>query len=276
MIRFFPSGPLPVALSIAGSDSSAGAGIQADLKTFFLFGTYGATAITSIVAEHPGRVLGISGLSPSLVGDQIEAVFEALPVAAVKTGMLYRPEIVREVADRLSAVAGGLPLVVDPVLVASSGEPLSARETVAALGASLFPLARLVTPNRAEAELLLGRPLRPPDDPERAALELSKRFGVPFLLKGGHLEGVSAVDFLADAGEIQRFAAPRVPGVSPHGTGCTLSAAITARLAWGDSLASAIAVAKRWLTSRLSKILRFGPYEFLPVPGPGELPSLGD
>lgn len=272
----FPPFPPPTALSIAGSDSSAGAGLQADLKTFSAFRVYGATAITSVVAEHPGRVLALAAVSPSLVGSQIAAVFEALPIAAVKTGMLYLPETVRETADRLAVLAPGLPLVVDPVLFASCGESLSARETLAALGESLFPLARLVTPNLPEAELLLGRALRAPDDPAGAALELSKRFGVPFLLKGGHLSGESAVDFLAEAGTIRCFASPRVPGANPHGTGCALSAAITARLAWGDSLSTAVATAKRWLASLLPRRLRFGPYEFLPLPDVPELPPLGD
>ncbi|VVM06107.1 bifunctional hydroxymethylpyrimidine kinase/phosphomethylpyrimidine kinase [Methylacidimicrobium tartarophylax] len=265
----FPPDHPPVTLTIAGSDSSAGAGIQADLKTFFAFHTYGATAITSIVAEHPGRVLAISAVAPSLVGSQIEAVFDSLPVAAVKTGMLYLPAIVREVAARLSDLGPGLPLVVDPVLSASCGDPLSARDSLAALGESLFPLARLVTPNQGEAELLLGRALRSSDDLADAALALAKRFGVPFLLKGGHLSGESAVDVLAEGGIFRSFAAPRVPGASPHGTGCTLSAAITARLAWGDSLVSAIAAAKRWLTSLLPHTLRFGPYVFLPLTEPG-------
>ncbi|MDD4933299.1 MAG: bifunctional hydroxymethylpyrimidine kinase/phosphomethylpyrimidine kinase [Methylacidiphilaceae bacterium] len=272
----YPPGSLPVALTIAGSDSSAGAGIQADLKAFSAFHTYGATAITAIVAEHPGRVLAISAVTPSLVGSQIAAVFDALPVAAVKTGMLYRPEIVREAAARLSNLGSGLPLVVDPVLFASCGDPLSARDTLAALGESLFPLARLVTPNLGEAELLLGQPLQSPGDLADAALALAERFGVPFLLKGGHLPGESAVDVLAEGGVLRSFAAPRVPGANPHGTGCTLSAAITARLAWGDSLVCAIGTAKRWLSSLLPRTLRFGPYAFLPLPEPGQLPPLRD
>ncbi|WP_018292065.1 bifunctional hydroxymethylpyrimidine kinase/phosphomethylpyrimidine kinase [Verrucomicrobium sp. 3C] len=272
----FPPGPLPVVLTIAGSDSSAGAGIQADLKTFSAFHTYGATAITAIVAEHPGRVLSISAVSPSMVGSQIAAVFDSLPIAAVKTGMLYRPEVVREAAARLADLGPGLPLVVDPVLLASCGEPLSARDTLTALGECLFPLARLVTPNLGEAELLMGRALQSPDDQAGAALALAERFGVPFLLKGGHFSGRSAVDVLAEGGLLRSFTAPRVPGASPHGTGCTLSAAITARLAWGDSLVSAIATAKGWLTSLLPQTLRFGPYAFLPLPEPGKLPPLGD
>lgn len=266
----------PVALTIAGSDSSAGAGIQADLKTFSAFHTYGATAITAIVAEHPGKVLALSAVSPALVGSQISAVFEALPVAAVKTGMLYLPEIVREAAARLADLASGLPLVVDPVLFASCGDPLSARETLAALGESLFPFARLVTPNLGEAELLLGRTLGSPDEIMGAASELAERFGVPFLLKGGHLPGESAIDFLAEGGTIRSFPAARVQGASPHGTGCTLSAAITARLAWGDSLPAAVAAAKRWLTALLARTLHSGPHQFLPLPGPEELPAFGD
>ncbi len=263
----------PVALTIAGSDSSAGAGIQADLKTFSAFHTYGATAIAAIVAEHPGKVLAISAVAPSLVGSQIAAVFAALPVAAVKTGMLYLPAIVRESADRLRELARGLPLVVDPVLVASCGDPLSSRETLTALGEALFPLARLVTPNRAEAELLLGRELGSSAALADAAQELAERFGVPFLLKGGHLTGEAAVDFLAEGGTLRSFAAPRIAGASPHGTGCTLSAAITARLAWGDPLPDAVERAKRWLTALLPRTIRSGPYEFLPLPGPGELPA---
>ncbi len=270
----FPPGSVPVALTIAGSDSSAGAGIQADLKTFSAFHVYGATAITSIVAEHPGKVLGISAVSPSLVGSQMAAVCEALPVAAVKTGMLYLPSIVRETAERLRELVPGLPLVVDPVLLASCGASLSARETLAALGDFLFPLARLVTPNLAEAELLLGRRLGSADELADAARELEARFGVAFLLKGGHLPGEDSVDFLAEGRTLRSFSAPRIPGANPHGTGCTLSAAITARLAWGDPLPAAVAAAKRWLTALLPRTLRFGSCEFLPLPG--DLPALGD
>lgn len=267
-------GPLPVALTIAGSDSSAGAGVQADLKTFSAFGVYGATAISSIVAEHPGRVLAISAVSPSLVGEQIAAVCEALPVAAVKTGMLYLPEIVQETAERIVALVPGLPLVVDPVLFAGCGARLSVRRTLAALGDLLFPLARLVTPNLDEAELLLGRRIRAAEELADAAGELAERFGVAFLVKGGHLEGESSVDFLAEEGTLQAFPALRIPGINPHGTGCTLSAAITARLACGDSLPAAVSAAKRWLTALLPKTLRFGSCEFLPPPG--ALPALGD
>ncbi|CAB4243310.1 Hydroxymethylpyrimidine/phosphomethylpyrimidine kinase [Methylacidimicrobium sp. AP8] len=258
----------PVALTIAGSDSSAGAGIQADLKAFCAFGVYGATAITAIVAEHPGKVVAVSAVDPSLVGSQIDAVFASLPVAAVKTGMLPLPGIVRAAADRLRQLASGLPLVIDPVLAASCGEPLAARETLAAIADSLFPIARLVTPNRTEAERLLGRRISSPGELADAARELEERHGVPFLVKGGHLRGDRAVDFLAEGGTVRSFEAPRVPGSDPHGTGCALSAAITARLAWGDPLPAAVAAAKGWLTALLPHTSRSGPYEFLPPPGP--------
>lgn len=227
---------LPVALSIAGSDSGAGAGIQADLLTFASQGVFGTTAITCLTAQNPHGVSGIQASPAAFVVEQCTQVAAHFHPKALKTGMLLNAEIVIAVAGFIKA--SGIPAVVDPVMVASSGATLLAPDAIAAVRTRLIPLAALVTPNLDEATILLGRKSLGGTD---EALELAKAYGVPLLLKGGHAEGDDLTDCLAwPTGETKVFQARRAPHVDTHGSGCTLSAAITAQLAKGKSLSEAV------------------------------------
>jgi len=245
----------PVALSIAGSDNSAGAGAQADLKTFTAFGVYGLTAITCVVAEVPGCVSAIAPVPPKIVAEQIRLSLGAYPVAAVKTGMLHARSIIEAVCSVLEGVRPVL--VVDPVMIATSGAPLLKPEGIDVYRERLFPLATLVTPNLDEAAVLWGRPISSLAEMREAGRALCGRFGCAFLLKGGHLKG-EAVDLLVTPeGAATEFTAPRVAGVVTHGTGCTLSAAITAGLAGGMPLVDAVACAKRFVTRAIAQHYRW-------------------
>ena len=256
---------VPVVLTMAGSDNSGGAGIQADLKTFTRYGVYGTTAVTCVVAEHPGRVSRITAVEPSMVAEQIRLVFEAFPVAAAKTGMLFSSGIIRAVAREIRRQKK-TKLVVDPVMVATSGAPLLKPEAERALARVLFPLAAVVTPNLDEAARLVGRKLKSPQAAKEAALELAQRWKVPFLVKGGHLGLDQAQDFLAwPNGKTRLFSARRIRGVETHGTGCTYSAAICAGLAQGLSLESAVAKAKGFITRAIRGHLKIGRYTPLNV-----------
>ena len=246
---------LPVTLSIAGSDNSAGAGIQADLKTMTALGTYAVTAITCVVAEVPGKVIAIQPIEPHIVAEQVRLLFEAFPIAAAKTGMLYSREIIAAVADVLDAHS--VPLVVDPVMVATSGDSLLRDDAVALYRERLFPRATLVTPNLDEVSALLGRPVTDLAGMRRAGEELVAEFGVPFLIKGGHLRTALATDLLVETSGVTEFSAPFVPGVSTHGTGCTYAAAIAAGLGKGLPLRAAVGEAKVFLTRAVSQFLRW-------------------
>jgi hydroxymethylpyrimidine/phosphomethylpyrimidine kinase len=242
---------LKVALTIAGSDSSGGAGIQADLKTFSAMGVFGATAITALTAQNTLGVLSVVDLDPQFVASQIEAVVDDLPVAAAKTGMLSRTEIIEVVAASIRDLSIAN-VVVDPVMVAASGDLLLSPGAVAAMREHMFPLAALVTPNLRETEILLGREnINDPDAMRKAARELVHIGARAALVTGGALEG-DALDVLFDGHEIHEFFAPR-HGARAHGAGCTLSAAITARLALGDSLHEAIAAAKKFVTRAIEE-----------------------
>jgi len=260
-----PPRTVPVALTIAGSDNSGGAGIQADLKTMTSLGVYGAAAVTCVVAEHPGKVRSIHPVPLRSVQEQIELVFEAFPVAAMKTGMLYSKGIMRAVAqcwDRLSAQQ--MPaLVVDPVMVATSGALLLKEDGLRTLRNEILPRAALVTPNLNEAEVLLGRKIRTLDEAEAAAVDCVQIWGVPFLIKGGHLPTPQAVDFFYDGRTLIRLAVKRIPGIRTHGTGCTYSSAITAGLARGESLETAVRGAKKFITRALTNHFRIGRYQLL-------------
>ena len=251
----------PVALAIAGSDSSAGAGIQADLKTFSAHGVYGLTAVTCVVAEAPGCVAAIQPVEPGIVRRQIELCLEAFPVAAMKTGLLYSRDVLEEVASvyRTLPVEGRPPLVIDPVMVATSGDRLLRRDALAGYQERLFPLAALVTPNLDEARALLGgAPLADAAALRHAGHELCARHGVPFLMKGGHLEGEQALDALVyPDGRSVDFAADFTRGVATHGTGCTYSAAIAAGLAKGLALEEAIRRAKAYTTGAIARGYRW-------------------
>lgn len=246
----------PVALTIAGSDNSAGAGVQADLKSFSYFGCYGLTAVTCVVAEVPGKVSAIQAVKPEIVAEQMALSFEAFPVDAVKTGMLFSTPIIEAVAGILGPKK--TKLVVDPVMVASSGDPLLKKSAIAAYRRLLFPLATLVTPNLDELKILAGRDVRNLKEMKEAGRGLVEKYGCAFLLKGGHLRGKTAVDFLATTDGFEEFSAPFVRGVETHGTGCTYSAAVTANLALGHSLSASVAAAKTYITAAITGHLRWG------------------
>lgn len=260
-----PPGHAPVVLTIAGSDNSGGAGIQADLKTFTTLGIYGTTAVTCVVAEHPGRVLNITPIPPERVADQIRLVLEAFPVAAIKTGMLYSAEIITAVEKALMpALKQGIPLVIDPVMVASTGRIVLKKNAIRALR-HFIARATIITPNRDEAALLWGKPISNLQALDEAALGLAKKFRCPYILaKGGHLKTGQAVDVLASPnGTLRHFKAKRIPGIDPHGTGCTYSAAIAAGLAKGLSIAEAVALGKWFITRALRRRFEIGPYQLL-------------
>lgn len=228
----------PVALTVAGSDSSAGAGIQADLRMFSALGVFGTTAITALTAQNPARVTDVVGVEAGFVTAQVHAVLEAFPVAAMKTGMLWSVEIISAVAELLESNPN-LPCVVDPVMIATSGAKLVADEAIETYRHALLPRAALMTPNIDEAQVLLDGQAIEAEQQGEAAAALSERYGCPVLLKGGHLAG-DPVDLLFEGGKTYRWSNPRLDDVNTHGSGCTLSAAITAHLAHGAPLKDAV------------------------------------
>jgi hydroxymethylpyrimidine/phosphomethylpyrimidine kinase len=247
----------PVALTIAGSDSSAGAGAQADLKTFSALGVYGLTAITCVVAETPGLVSKIEPVSAETVVTQIEILLEGFPVAAIKTGLLFSGEITLAVARALRIHAGRTnsapPLVIDPVMVATSGDLLLQGDAIDCYERELFPLAALVTPNLSEAARLFGEPIADLQAMRKAGAKLAEKYGVPVLLKGGHLTGEEAIDLLFAHGNVTEFSAPFFRGIATHGTGCTYSAAIAAGLAISLPLEEAVRRAKKFVTATIAQ-----------------------
>lgn len=252
---------LPVVLTIAGSDNSAGAGAQADLKTISALGGYGVTAITCVVAEIPGKVSAIQPVNCEIVAEQIRLSFEAFPIAAIKTGMLYSREIIETVCATLGkciAASASKPLlVVDPVMVATSGDLLLRQDAVALYRERLIPMARLITPNLDEVATLLGERVEDLAAMRDAGLRLAREFGCGVLVKGGHFRGEQAIDYLVEGTAISEFAAPFVSGVSTHGTGCTYSAAIATGLAKGRPLADAVNEAKQFVTRAISGFLKW-------------------
>lgn len=256
----------PVILSIAGSDCSAGAGAQADLKTGLALGCYPLTALSCVVSEVPGCVAGIEPMPPDFVRSQIELCLSRFPVRAAKCGMLYSPDIIAAVADTLAEHAPQLPLVVDPVMVATAGEPLMQRAALAAYNAKLFPRATLITPNCDELTVLLGDARRIDSEEQlaAAATELVQRLGCAVLAKGGHLRGDDCTDILALPGEpLRRYRHPRSCGISTHGTGCTLSAAVTAGLAQGRDLPEAVERALHYTARAIARSHRWGTVDAL-------------
>jgi hydroxymethylpyrimidine/phosphomethylpyrimidine kinase len=238
-----------VVLTIAGSDSGGGAGIQADLKTFAAHGVHGTSAVTAVTAQNSVTVAASFALPAEMVVAQIEAVASDMPVAAAKTGMLANSEIVAAVAEAVARLR--IPhLVVDPVMVAKGGDRLLDPEAVEAYVLRLFPLAAVITPNLLEAEALLGRPVRSLEDMRRAARELKEHGPRAVLVKGGHLEG-DPVDVFHDGRRLEELPAPRIHTKNTHGTGCTYSAAIAARLALGADLLEAVRGAKEYVTEAI-------------------------
>jgi hydroxymethylpyrimidine/phosphomethylpyrimidine kinase len=242
----------PIALTIAGSDPSGGAGIQADLKTFTVLGVYGASVITALTAQSTRGVSGICPVAPDFVAQQLAAVAGDLSVGAVKTGMLNEPDTVRVVAQGLRRHALQ-PLVVDPVMVATSGDLLMAEGMVAALRDELIPLADLLTPNLPEAARLLERPLATDEAEMTAQAKALLALGCKaVVVKGGHGSGAEAVDiFMERGGQSLRLALARIDTPNTHGTGCTFSAAVAAYLARGESLSASVAAAKRFVHQAL-------------------------
>lgn len=247
---------LPVALTIAGSDSGGGAGIQADLKVFFALGCHGTSALTALTAQNTLEVSGIHEVPPAFVRQQIDAVAGDIGIDAAKTGMLASAPIVRVVA---SAVRDhNIDLVVDPVFVSKHRDRLLAQDSVGALREDLFPHAELVTPNLYEAGALVGREISTLADMREAARELADLGPRHVLVKGGHLGEKRAVDVLFDGRNIQELDAPRYDTKDTHGTGCVLSAAIAARMAFGDPTPEAVAFGKEFVSGAIRRSLRLG------------------
>jgi hydroxymethylpyrimidine/phosphomethylpyrimidine kinase len=250
------NGGPPIALTIAGSDSGGGAGIQADLKTFSALGAYGASVITAITAQNTRAVTAVHPVPIDVIAAQLDAVFDDFAVAAVKIGMLGGPDVIATVADSLgdTRAARGVPIVLDPVMVAKSGAQLLPDAAVAALRARLLPLADLVTPNLPEAACLLGAAVATGEhamaEQGRALLALGAK---AVLMKGGHADGPRCVDLLVTAdGAVLRLEAPRLSTRNTHGTGCTLSSAIAVGLARGETLPEAVKAAHAYLQGAIA------------------------
>ena len=243
---------IPIALTIAGSDSSGGAGIQADLKAFSALGVYGASVITALTAQNTLGVCAIHDVPDDMIAAQMDAVFSDLAVGAVKIGMLSRPGAIRTVAEGL-ARHGARPVVLDPVMVAASGARLLTDDSLASLKELLIPAADLLTPNLPEAAALLGVAEAASEDDMRAQGEALLALGArAVLMKGGHGTGAESVDLLVTPSGITRLAAPRHASRNTHGTGCTRSSAIAAGLAAGAPLPDAVAAAKAYITGAIA------------------------
>ena len=247
---------MKTALSIAGSDSCAGAGIQADLKTMAMNGVYATTAITALTAQNTTGVAAILDVPPEFLAQQLDAVFADIPPDAVKTGMIPSAELMRVAAQKL-AEYGARNVVIDPVMAASSGSGLMQSGALAALTDALFPLAALITPNIPEAQALSGKKIDTKAGMEDAARQIGERFGCAVLLKGGHL-GADASDVLYANGTLRWFAGARIANPNSHGTGCTLSSAIAANLAKGFPLEDAVARGREYLRGALATGLNLG------------------
>jgi hydroxymethylpyrimidine/phosphomethylpyrimidine kinase len=242
----------PIAVTVAGSDSSGGAGIQADLKTFSALGVYGASVITALTAQNTLGVTGIHDVPPGFITAQIDAVFSDLKVGAVKIGMLSQPAAIEAVAAGLER-HGAKNIVLDPVMIAASGDRLLRPEAVAVLRRVLIPRALLITPNLPEAAVLLDGPMAKTEPEMREQAERLLALGArAVLIKGGHGKGAESVDFLVEPASVARLAADRIPTANTHGTGCTLSSAVAAGLAKGLPLAEAVREAKAYVTDAIA------------------------
>ncbi len=244
-------------LTVAGSDSGGGAGIQADLKTFAALRVYGTSAITAVTAQNTSRVTGVYALPAEFVARQVEAVVEDIGVDALKTGMLANSDIIRAVAGVVRKYGLG-PLVVDPVMVAQSGDVLMEKEAIAALREELLPLATIVSPNLDEAAILTGREVKTLEDMKAAARTIFT-FGPDWvLIKGGHMEGSTVTDLLYDGSGYSYFSSPRLVVVNTHGSGCTYAAAIAAMLTRKPSVPEAVREARQYLLEALAEGLHIG------------------
>ena len=249
---------LPVALTIAGSDSGGGAGIQADIKSMQANGVFAASVITAITAQNTRAVTAAYELPVTIIEAQIDAVFDDIDIKAVKTGMLSSTQIIETVAERLADLSTA-PLIVDPVMISKSGYQLLQEEAVEALRKSLIPLAALITPNIHEAEHLSGMTIRTEDDARAAARRLHDLGPGAVLVKGGHLDNdQESVDLLFDGSDFETFRAPRINTPHTHGTGCTYASAIAANLAKGQDLLQSIREAKKYVTEAIRAGLAIG------------------
>lgn len=245
-------------LIVAGSDSGGGAGIQADIKAVTAMGAFAATAITALTAQDTEGVHGVVPVDPAFIAQQIEVVLADIGADALKTGMLHSAEVIATVAGALGRHAPGVPLVVDPVMVAKGGHRLLLSEAEAALRDTLLPRAALVTPNLPEAEVLAGFAVRTEADMKRAAEKLASLGARAVLLKGGHLEGDRVVDLLLHDGRLERFEDARIASRHTHGTGCTLASAIAAGLAQRMSLVEAVRRARAYVRDAIATAPGFG------------------
>ncbi len=247
---------MKTALTIAGSDCSGGAGIQADLKTMSALGVFGMSVIVSVVAENTSRVLSVEDVSPEMIAAQIDAVFEDIPVDAVKVGMLSTPDCMRAVAEKLMQYQP-VHTVIDPVMYAKNGSPLMQEDSIDTLIQTIIPLATLLTPNIPEAEKISGRRIETIEDMKAAAKEIRKMGAKAVLVKGGHYIG-DASDILYDGTEYRTFVHRRIETKNTHGTGCTLSSAIASYLALGRPLEQAVEQAKEYVTGAIEHALELG------------------
>jgi hydroxymethylpyrimidine/phosphomethylpyrimidine kinase len=245
-------------LIVAGSDSGGGAGIQADIKAVTAMGGFAATAITALTAQNTLGVHGVVPVDPAFIARQIEVVLTDIGADALKTGMLHSAEVIATVADSLGRHAPGVPLVVDPVMVAKGGHRLLLNEAETALRDRLLPIAALLTPNLPEAEVLAGFPVRAEADMARAAERLLSYGARAVLMKGGHLEGDKVVDLLFADGKVERWEDSRIDSRSTHGTGCTLASAIAAGLAQKMTLRDAVDRARRYVRRAIETAPGFG------------------
>ena len=252
-----PSNRLRVALTIAGSDSSGGAGIQADLKTFQALGVYGMSAITAVTVQNTRTVRAIQEIRPQIVHDQISCLFDDIVIDAVKIGMVSSVPLITAIADALDAVARP-PIVLDPVMISKSGYALLKKDAQKALIRRLFPLAEVVTPNIHEAEKLAGREIRDLTQMEDAARQIATLGAAKVVIKGGHMQGALATDILYDGTSFQQLSRPRMNTPNTHGTGCTFSSAIAAYLARGNAFFDAVKKAKTYISGAIEHSLDIG------------------
>ena len=246
--RPFPRGSV---LTIAGSDSGGGAGIQADIKTITLLGSYAASVLTALTAQNTRGVSSIHGLPPSFIIDQLNTVLADIPIDVIKTGMLHTPAIIAALAEQLNERQTMLPLVIDPVMVAKGGAPLMDRDATQVFVKQLLPMAYLLTPNIPEAERLLGMQIRSEKEMEQAARSLHAMGAANVLVKGGHMTGQTSTDLLFDGTECHSYPAERIFTSNTHGTGCSYASAIATFLAQGEPLAAAVEKAKEFITAAI-------------------------